>query len=213
MKTIKNISLLLFILISNICIAQTNELGFGWIKKGKENSITFKKCNNPVQITVITSINHFKNTNTSYPLSALAIETRDGSLSYNMKINFSTPVANVKLHIMDLDNQSGYNQANNRPTEYILNPLPFTPTVNGDFSINSGEILPLVDNANGWLEWNQSNISFISFDVKRFDDTYGILIDKLKFDCINVSQKCDCETIMVELRKIQNELKIIKSKL
>lgn len=180
-----------------------------------QSETTVNECSD-LKVTLVTPNGHKKFQGTAYRNTA-STTAGSGPLTYTVKFNFSEPVSNVKLKLSDIDRQPRLNNstiATSGQGEKLINFTPSLPNITGGFEINGNEINALADDSEGWLSWNGTSITSISFDVVRFTNQYGIIIEELKFDCTEdvippPSDFC-CKDILVELQNLRKELKEIQ---
>ncbi len=132
----------------------------------------------------------------------------------NFQVTFNQPVNNLKIRVVDLDENVNANLSN--PEEWLSAITPAPNSVSLISGVNpiflNGNIVTPDDNASssnndasGWLNWSGS-ISQISFTYNRpFGGLYGLIIDSIYFECSCVDPEVNlgADTTLCEGESLQ----------
>jgi len=172
---------------------------FSWATQDSEfvSMNNFTLCEGlPTVMTLTTSLPHRRNINpqgnplsNGHPSTSVLIPYPNMvmPLMVTVTLTFSQPVANLRLLIRDLDDDT----PSPGPEETLSNfRINGTPTMASNIIATSGsyQVLgmvtnPLAANCNGWFTWPLNNISSLSFDYDRDIMNYAILLDSIQFEC------------------------------
>ncbi len=172
---------------------------FSWVATDSliTNSRQFELCKgNTVVVTLTTSEMHQRNlTNQGVPISnghpttsvLIPYPVMVQSLTMTTTISFSTPVADLRLLIRDLDDDVPPVGPEETFSNFRINGIPTNPTsINptaGSYATALNVVNPLAPNCNGWFRFASGGITSISFDYWRVNNHYAFLLDSLKASC------------------------------
>lgn len=192
--------LLMFCLIRGFFFSQEIRSGFGWtsttaFSTATSASLNSTNCQN-INYT-LSSSQLMKRTSVGSPYNNNALilpsDINIGATTISFTINFSQAVSNVKLRVVDVDeNVSGFTipeEFLSSITPPVASVVPLSGGINPIF-LSNGLVTPFDNNstvnnndASGWLHWN-GTLNSISFTYNRPGSLYGLLIDSLYFDCV-----------------------------
>lgn len=197
--------------------SQTTNLTVDWMNAQNfvmQSDTIISECSN-LTVSLITPNLHRRYSGSLYPNTA-GTRAGFGPLIYNVEFQFSSPVSNVRLRLVDVDRDARNTSQTIDPDltlhgEKLINFIPSVPIATGGLSTVGNEVHAQSDDSEGWLTWSDSNVTSVSFDVERYLNAYGIIIVEVEFESSDCpTEDCSCEDILKELQEIKEQLKDVK---